>query len=256
MDAGELIAVGSMVVAVLAACISMRQAKHASGQVEAAEKQVTVARQQLQHAEAVHREQNEPYVVVDIQPDSVGALVVVVQNIGSTIARNVRITVDPPLESSWGEDLTQMLARALSRTFPMLPPRRKLHFLLDEQARFQRDDLPTAYTFTVRCEGPYGPVEDMEYVVDFGTYAETLLINGPLKGVEGKLEEIHKELKGLTRSYKKSNAPALRAEGERLVRRLRERQEQARLRRLPAATSITEGEQHGEEEENSRSDLE
>ncbi|WP_392900725.1 hypothetical protein [Streptomyces sp. LN699] len=249
MDAGDLIAVGSMVVAVLAACISLRQAKHASGQVKAAEEQVAVARQQLQHAEVVHREQNEPYVVVDIQPgDTGGVLVVVVENIGSTIARNVRITVDPPLESGWGEDLTQMLTRAFSQTFPMLPPRRRLQFLLDDQNRFQREDLPTAYTFTVRYEGPYGPVEDMEYVVDFGTYAETLLLNAPLEGVEKRLGEIRKELKSLTDSYGKSNAPAIREEVEREVRRLRERYEQARPRRLPENTSIAEGDQHDEEE--------
>ncbi|MFD3699709.1 hypothetical protein ACFWUZ_26900 [Streptomyces sp. NPDC058646] len=97
MDAGDWTAVGSMVVALMAVGVSMRQARHANRQVNAAEQQVAVARQQLEHAEAVHREQNEPYVVVDIQPaDSMsGVLVVVGENIGSTIARNVRISVDP-----------------------------------------------------------------------------------------------------------------------------------------------------------------
>ncbi|MFF8513502.1 hypothetical protein ACF064_36215 [Streptomyces sp. NPDC015492] len=40
----------------------------------------------------------------------------------------------------------------------MLPPGRRLEFLLDEQERFQNTNLPTAYTFTVCCEGPYGPI--------------------------------------------------------------------------------------------------
>ncbi|WP_328788256.1 MULTISPECIES: hypothetical protein [unclassified Streptomyces] len=232
MDAGDWIAVCSGAVAVAAAGISMRQARHASGQVVAAQEQVRVARQQLEQAEAVHREQNEPYVVVDIQPDVSGALVIVVENIGSTIARNVRIEVDPPLESGWGEDLTEMLARAFSRTFPMLPPRRRLEFLLDEQERFQNTDLPTAYTFTVRCEGPYGPVEDMEHVVDFGTYAGTLIVRSPLRRVEDKLGDIGKELATLATLYEKGSASAVRKAEEHRVHMLRAGQEQRRRGQL------------------------
>ncbi|MET9690425.1 hypothetical protein ABZY81_18405 [Streptomyces sp. NPDC006514] len=232
MDAGDWIAVCSGAVAVAAAGISMRQARHASGQVAAAQEQVRVARQQLEHAEAVHREQNEPYVVVDIQPDVSGTLVIVVENIGSTIARNVRIEVDPPLESGWGEDLTEMLARAFSRTFPMLPPRRRLEFLLDEQERFQNTGLPTAYTFTVRCEGPYGPVEDMQHVVDFGTYAETLIVRSPLRRVEDKLGDIGKEIATLAALYKKSNASATGRTNEHRVQMLRAAQEQRRRGQL------------------------
>ncbi|MFJ6480413.1 MULTISPECIES: hypothetical protein [unclassified Streptomyces] len=232
MDVGDWIAVCSGAVAVAAAGISTRRARHASGQVAAAQEQVRVARQQLEHAEAVHREKNEPHVLVDIQPGASGTLVIVVENIGSTIARNVRIEVDPPLESGWGEDLTEALARVFSRTFPVLPPRRRLEFLLDEQERFQNTDLPTAYAFTVRCEGPYGPVEDMEHVVDFGTYAETLILSSPLRRVEDKLDDIGKELATLAALYEKSNASAVRkAEGHR-VQMLRAAQEQRRRGQL------------------------
>ncbi|MER6253796.1 hypothetical protein ABT224_20815 [Streptomyces sp. NPDC001584] len=251
MDAGDWIAVCSGAVAVAAAGISMRQARHASGQVVAAQEQVRVAQQQLEHAEAVHREQNEPYVVVDIRPDVSGTLVIVVENIGSTIARNVRIEVDPPLESGWGEDLTEMLARAFSRTFPMLPPRRRLEFLLDEQERFQNTDLPTAYAFTVRCEGPYGPVEDMEYVVDFGTYAETLIVGSPLRRVENKLGDIGKELAMLAALYKKSNVSAIRETNEHRVQMLRAAQEQRRRGQLERSP---DDHQRDEPTENSGSD--
>ncbi|MFB6578941.1 MULTISPECIES: hypothetical protein [unclassified Streptomyces] len=232
MDVGEWIAACSGAVAVAAAGISTRRARQASSQVVAAQEQVRVARQQLEHAEAVHREQNEPYVVVDIQPDASGTLVIVVENIGSTIARNVRIEVDPPLESGWGEDLTEMLARAFSRTFPMLPPRRRLEFLLDEQERSQNTDLPTAHTFTVRCEGPYGPVEDREHVVDFGTYAETPIARSPLRRVEDKLDDIGKELATLTTLYEKSNASTVRKAEEHRVQTLRAAQEQRRRGQL------------------------
>ncbi|MFI2316689.1 hypothetical protein [Streptomyces sp. CB00072] len=225
MDTGDVIATTSAAVALLAAGFSWRQTKHAKGQVITAQEQVVIAQQQLEHAEKAHREQNEPYVVVDIQPSdpASGVLVVVVENIGTTIARNVRITADPPLESGWGADLTAMLQRALSHTFPMLPPGRRLEFLFDEQERFQNADLPTGYTFTVRCEGPYGPMEDLEYIVDFGTWAESLVGQRPLKKVEDKLGKIQDSLGSLADAYRKSHAPAIREEGERIVRAHRER---------------------------------
>ncbi|MFJ4870554.1 hypothetical protein [Streptomyces sp. NPDC088757] len=225
MDTGDGIATASAVVALLAAGFSWRQVKHAKGQVTAAREQVDIAQRQLEHAEKVHREQNEPYVIVDIQPSGPvsGVLLLVVENIGTTIARNVQIAADPPLESGWGADLTAMLRRALSRTFPMLPPGRRLEFLFDEQERFQNPDLPTTYTFTIRCEGPHGPMAEAEYVVDFGTWAESLVGQRPLKRVEDKLGKIHEAMKGLAHAYQKSHAPAIREENERIVRARRER---------------------------------
>ncbi|WP_327392561.1 hypothetical protein OG533_19715 [Streptomyces sp. NBC_01186] len=130
-------------------CVPARQLIARRPPADAAGEQVAVAHLQLEQAKAAHREQNEPYVIVDIQPrdPASGVLVVVVENIGPTVARNVRIAADPPLVSGWGDDLTQMLQRAMSRTIPMLPPGRRLEYLLDNHARFE-SDLPTAYNFT------------------------------------------------------------------------------------------------------------
>ncbi|CAL9672312.1 hypothetical protein SUDANB176_07492 (plasmid) [Streptomyces sp. enrichment culture] len=96
LDAGDRISLGTAVVAVIAAVISAWQAHSArsSGQ------------RRLELAERVHREQNEPYVIVDIQPYMPGhtLLVPVIENIGSTVARNVRVSSDRPLETTWGEE--------------------------------------------------------------------------------------------------------------------------------------------------------
>ncbi len=164
-------------------------------------------------AERIHREQNEPYVIVDIQPSdpASGTLVVVIENIGPTVARDVRISCGPPLVSGWGDDLTEVLQRALSRTICLLPPGRRLEFFLDNQDRLQNSDLPTAYTFTVESEGPSARVESLEYVVDFGTWAESLMKNRPTKRIEDKLGKIQDAVKALSDSYKLANAPAIRA---------------------------------------------
>lgn len=234
MDAGDWIALSTGAVSVGAAAIAIWQARtasasasHSEKQARAADEQVRVANEQLQQAERlhreqlalaerIHREQNEPYVIVDIQPSdpTSGILVVVIENIGPTVARDVRISCDPPLVSGWGDDLTEMLQRALSRTIPMLPPGRRLEFLLDKQDRFENSDLPTAYTFTVESEGPSGSVESLEYVVDFGTWAESLMKNRPTKQIEDKLGKIQDAVKALSDSYKLANAPAIRTEHE------------------------------------------
>ncbi|WP_406514021.1 hypothetical protein OG851_40445 [Streptomyces sp. NBC_00161] len=81
-----------VMVAVIAAVVAVWQAAIARRS----------AGRQLALAERIHREQNEPYVIVDIQPDpDGGALLLVVENTGPTVARNVRISCDPPLESGW-----------------------------------------------------------------------------------------------------------------------------------------------------------
>lgn len=227
MDAGDKIALVAVVVAVLAAVVAFwqartadRAAKAAAEQVAAAKNQVHEAkeanqlmRQQLDQAERALREQNEPYVIVDIQPQGPGStvLVVAIENIGPTVARNVRIACDPPLVSGWGQDLTELLQRALSHTHPMLPPGRRLEFLFDKDDRFQ-SDLPTAYDFTVHADGPYGPMEPLQYIVDFSTWADALRTERPTYKIEEKLGAIGEHLKDLTAVYKTANGSALRDE--------------------------------------------
>ncbi|APE26763.1 hypothetical protein vnz_37255 (plasmid) [Streptomyces venezuelae] len=204
----------------VAAVISAIQAKHANDQVEIAERQ-------LELAEKIHREQNEPYVIVDIQPGAPGSMLLhlVVENIGSTVARNVRISADPPIETSFGEQATADLQAVLARVYPMIPPGRRLEFIFDGPSRFN-GALPMAYTFTVHYEGPFGPVEELEYLVDIDTLTESPVGQRPLKRVEQDLEKIRKELAGLTTAYKKVNAPAIRQENERQLQAYQDRQAQ------------------------------
>ncbi|GHE24171.1 hypothetical protein [Streptomyces capillispiralis] len=169
--------------------------------------QATIARrsaaQQLALAERIHREQNEPYVIVDIQPErNDGSLLLVIENAGPTVARNVRISCDPPLESSWtpvGDepDLTQVIQQVLARTIPMLPPHRRLTFLLDSRERFKNTELPRVYTFTVNADGPAGAVETLEFTVDLDAVAWALLEDRPTKQLETKLGKIEKAVLAL-----------------------------------------------------------
>lgn len=150
-------------------------------------------------------------------------MVLLIENIGPTVARNVQVTVTPPLESGLGDTHTQRLQRAMGRTFPMLPPGRRLKYVFDVPDRFSNTALPQVYDFTVRAEGPYGPVEDLAYTVDFGTWGESLVGERPMKRLEQKVADVASSLKKLADHYGKANATSIRTEQEQRVARLRQR---------------------------------
>ncbi|MFF4765092.1 hypothetical protein [Streptomyces sp. NEAU-H3] len=191
----------TVIVAVVATLIATWQAAIAR----------VAANKQLVLSERIHREQNAPYVIVDIQPDgNHGSLLLIIENTGPTVARDVRISCDPPLESGWeprpGEpDLTQVMQEILARPIPILPPRRRLTFLLDNQDRFENVQLPRLYTFTVDANGPEGEVETAQYTVDLDALKWVLLEERPTKRVEDKLSKIEKAVHALVPNNRRSS---------------------------------------------------
>lgn len=210
----------SLVVSVLAFLAAAWAMKYARAQAQSAEGQLEVARQ-------VHREQNEPYVIVDIQPQDARplALVLVIQNIGPTMARNVRISVTPDLTSSQGDDVSEALARVLARTIAMIPPGRRLEYLFDFGTVRFKSDLPMLFEFTVNSEGPAGPVEELTYTVDLDVLSEALIGQRPTKPLEERLDKISKSLKEFTRSHRDANQDAITATRSRRAEEARQRRE-------------------------------
>ncbi|MFD5118950.1 hypothetical protein [Streptomyces sp. NPDC058385] len=131
--------------------------------------QAVYSRRQLELDERVRKEAAEPYVVVDIQPRAGGSglLVFTVENIGPTVARDIELSVTPPLQGGERSDWDEKLARAVARKIPHLPPRRRLEWFFSFGPRFfEKADLPRQYTVTVKSKGPAGPVEPLTYVID------------------------------------------------------------------------------------------
>lgn len=87
--------------------------------------QAVYSRQQLKLAERIRREASEPYVVADIQPRAGGSglLVFTVENIGPTVARDVELSVTPPLKGAnaqTGMRRSPRLSGARSRIFRLI----------------------------------------------------------------------------------------------------------------------------------------
>jgi hypothetical protein len=115
----------------------------------------------------------QPYVWADIVPDEVSGVVLnlVVGNSGQTIATNVRVTVDPPLEAI--NQLKERFETAQSRLasgIRSVAPGRTFMWPIGQGYKILKDDGRQAYTFTITADGPFGPVPPLTYVVDMSDW--------------------------------------------------------------------------------------
>lgn len=149
------------------------------------------ARRQVGEARRLREEQARPFVVADFE---VGPpIILTVENLGRTLARDVTIRFDERiettglLETSKPYDVNEV--RLLREPLPVLPPGKKIRVLFDSQARFT-SDLPLAFGVTVSYRGPLGQKYPADrYTLDLGMYAETLF---PPKGLPQLVQELAK----------------------------------------------------------------
>ncbi|MFD4583187.1 hypothetical protein [Streptomyces sp. NPDC058434] len=161
--------------------------------------QAVYSGKQLKLAEQVRKEANDPYVVVDIRPcdGGSGLFAFTIENIGSTIARDVELSITPPPEGGERVDWDEKIARAIARKIPHLPPHRRLEWFFSYGPRFfGNPDLPRQYTVTVKAAGPAGAVEPLTYIIDLSVM-EGMALNR--ETVVAKLDSIAEN----TRSLKK-----------------------------------------------------
>lgn len=131
-----------------------------------------VAYFQVREARRLRTEQTQPFVVIDLAPNPFVPAVIdfTMKNTGTTLAKNVRFTFDPPLETS--EDKYQLKDSLLFRRgVPALPPGKELRFMLDIGHQRHAANLPNVYKVTVNCEDARGrPLEPLTYICDLELY--------------------------------------------------------------------------------------
>jgi hypothetical protein len=160
-----LIAMGAAVAAVLSAWWAGHQSLSAADQARSAQ-------QQLELAEQVRKDQAQPYIYVDIRPDRTGhIMMLVIENTGSTVARNVRVSFEPPLVST---DFPEVADLEVLRTgVPALPPGRRISWYFDTGPSIFSHDVPKRYTVTIDGEGPFGAIDQLRYEIDFTILANS-----------------------------------------------------------------------------------
>ncbi|MCE0536009.1 hypothetical protein LWF15_10850 [Kineosporia rhizophila] len=126
-----------------------------------------IAYRQVIHARDLREDQARPFVAVSIEPSPVihHFFNIRIQNYGSTIAKNVRISFDPPLERSKqfrNIDDKYIFKHGLST----MPPGMIVEFLLDSAISRREEKLPLRYKVTVSFEGLKGRPEEDVYDLD------------------------------------------------------------------------------------------
>ncbi|GAB3621801.1 hypothetical protein GCM10027417_30630 [Glutamicibacter endophyticus] len=177
MQAGDWVSLGAALVAVIALIFTSIQAKSAKDQAVAskdqaasAKEQVALAKRQTETQEQLYRDQQQPYIWVDfrLDPASYWLVDLVMKNEGPTVATNVRVEIEPPIKRSenlddWGlSDLP-----GFKDGFASFPPGRELRWSLGSHVDIFDEKSFTRHTITIRCDGPFGPVEPLSYVLDY-----------------------------------------------------------------------------------------
>ena len=148
---------------------------------------------QVLQARRLREEQARPFVIVDLEP---GFLVyLTVANLGRTMARDVSIRFDKPLESTLSGPREIDESPLFREPIPALPPGKKIRLLFDQYAARMEAKLPLTYDVTLRYKGPTGKKEwEHPYRLDLGMYLGSALPPKGLPELVDEVEKIRKEL--------------------------------------------------------------
>lgn len=145
---------------------------------------------QVTEARRTREAQAQPFVIVDVVPGRVWMnwLTLVVENIGTTLAKDVIITFDPPLTTT---DKDNHLAKStlLCDGIAVLPPGRRVETLFDLSHERLDQKLPMRYEVTVSFRDYRDrPQESLPYAIDL-TYLYDLEPIGE-KTIHNLVEEV------------------------------------------------------------------
>ena len=157
---------------------------------------------QVRHARQLREDQAQPFVIVSFRPSAVWghAINLVVENIGNTVAKNVRITFDQPLVSK-ARSMDINDSQLIKEGIHVMPPSMKIETLFDLAHERYGTDLPMVYMATVSYQGIRGKRETMEYALDMGVfYGLEALTEYGMHHAAKSLKEIERTFKTWTRS--------------------------------------------------------
>jgi hypothetical protein len=144
---------------------------------------------QVLQARRLREEQARPFVVVDFEP---GFLIyLTVENIGRTMARDLTIHFDPPLDSTLAQPREIDESPPLhGEPIPTLPPGKQIRVVFDQYGERLGSDLPRSYQVEVRYRGPFGQKYPPDtYRLDLGVYLGS---QPPREGLPELVAEVKK----------------------------------------------------------------
>lgn len=154
---------------------------------------------QVREARNTRRDQSQPQVVVDFGLHLSFMVELVISNIGTTTARNVKLDFDPPLASTIEEttaDFRFLSSPIFTDDIPTLPPGKEYHILFENgNTRRNREDLPASYEATVTFADNHERVYTEKYILDFRLYYDYIITpNEGLHEISQALNKVQKAL--------------------------------------------------------------
>jgi hypothetical protein len=166
--------------------------------------------------------------VIDFEVEKV-FLFLTVTNIGTTLARDVRFEIEPPLQSPIDVPLDEL--KMLREGISTLAPRKTIRTLFDSAIQRKPQELLDVYAVTARYSDETGRRRFEEKLdLDLGIYWNlTRLERRGQRDIHDRLKDMLAEMKKWTagtRGLLRLSPDENRAEQDRLMRHFEEREEQ------------------------------
>lgn len=189
----------------VAADAARQQAALAHDQVELGRRQTELLLQQVDQAREsdaatrrAQRESLQPMVTAQITPalNDPSVMVFSVANIGPSIARNVRISVTPPITRSFDDPSRDPMHqwKIFTDGIRTMPPGYSMEFLFDIGFRRFNDTLPLLFTFVVDADGPFGSAPQLVYEIDLRPMRDMWVGQKTLGSIVDKLDKTNQSL--------------------------------------------------------------
>lgn len=195
MDAQTWVAVVAAVIAAIALYYGAQSAKAAKQAASAGTEQAEAAKEQTEIQRVIRVDAAQPYVWADVRQDAESGILLnlVVGNSGPTVAKNVRVEIEPPLPTIKELGESAAAQERLAAGISSLPPGRIHTWLLGQGFNLLSENGPQRHNFTIYADGPFGPVPPASYIVDLAAW------RGHLARASGSLNQVSKAIEGLSR---------------------------------------------------------
>jgi hypothetical protein len=156
------------------------------------------SREQTKQQKQAAKDATQPIVWVDIRGDDGQgqALVLLLGNSGPSIARNVKVVLDPTPPATL--DIKPIL-EILKKGIASVPPGRTMRWTLGAAQNAGDRDAHKPYRVRIEAEGPFGAIEPLEYVISIDD------LDGSRAAPPGNLHAVAAELHEMTKATKELN---------------------------------------------------
>jgi hypothetical protein len=146
----------------------------------------------VRQTKQMRKDAQQPYVWVDIRPDDEDGeiLLLIVGNSGPTLARNIRVSFSPPFPTGDVALESAIAQQRLSVGLASLAPGRQLAWAIGASHQVSDNDDWSDHAMTVLADGPFGPLEQLEYTFSISDILDTRITSpGTLRGVTRAIKQ-------------------------------------------------------------------